>query len=155
MPIRNYWGPVKARRGVYEKYNEWIDLNTGLHEIAEQVDIIFPSLYTFYDDREGWKIYAEEMLKEAKKNNKPIYVYLCPQYHGSNRFRGWDFLEGEYWKIQLEMVYKYADGVVIWSRKLNAKDWDKDRAWWQETIKFIDRISYIESPEKEKYNISN
>ena len=149
LPIRNYWAPVKAKKDPgHKKYNEWHLLNTYLHPISDQVDVIFPSLYTFYEDKEGWVTYAEEMLKEAKKYNKPVYVYLCPQYHASNLFKGWDFIEGEYWRMQLEIAYKHADGIVFWSRKLNASDWDGDREWWLETTKFMNKIGYVNKSEK-------
>ena len=63
VPIRNYWTPVRGKAG---DLASWRAENERLKPIADASDIIFPSLYTFYDDRDGWLTYAKANMDEAK-----------------------------------------------------------------------------------------
>ena len=58
-----------------------------------------------------------------------------------------NYIDGDYWKLQLETVYKYADGVIIWSPKSHniAKEWDENESWWIETKLFINSYPNINS----------
>ncbi|MFA6813543.1 MAG: hypothetical protein WCR45_10760 [Bacteroidaceae bacterium] len=145
VPLRDYWSAVKKDPELLKK---WHEANDFLKPLADSVDVICPSLYTFYPDREGWVKYANANIEEAKRlaNGKPIYVYLWPKYHNSNKKDGKKFIEGDFWKLQLETIYNSGiDGVVIWDSPRvvnNEKDraWNPNREWWQETILFLERI---------------
>jgi hypothetical protein len=80
------------------------------------VDALFPSIYTFYTDRQGWVTYAIAQITEAKRKakGKPVYAFLWPQYHESNLLLGLRPLDSDYWELQLNTVAQHADGVVIW-----------------------------------------
>ncbi len=135
MPQREYWG---VHGGINDS---WMERNELFKHLAQHVDVIFPSLYTFYTDQEGWLRFAEENLKEARKYGKPVYVFLWPVYHNSSDYAG-QLVAGDYWRLQLETAYKYADGIVIWSGFGNA-DWltvaDETNVnnWWYQTLDFI------------------
>lgn len=145
IPLRDYWTPVRNKPG---KMEAWKKANDYLKPLADSVDVICPSLYAFYPDRAGWVRYAKANIAEAKRlaNGKPIYAYLWPKYHNSNKKEGKAFIEGDFWKLQLETVYNSGiDGVIIWdSRRVvnNKKDstWDPNREWWEETVSFLKRI---------------
>jgi hypothetical protein len=136
LPIRDYWRAIQERN--LPGYAAWQKENDNLTSITPHVDILFPSIYTFYDDRNGWQIYARTQIQEARRigKGKPVYVFLWPQYHMSNKKLGNTFLPGDYWRMELETARKYADGIVIWC--CSTKEAWEDRApWWVETQHFL------------------
>lgn len=141
LPRRDYMRANKSRG--QKQYDAWMRENKALKPLAERVDVIFPSLYTLADDRNGWVKYAIENLKEAKKYGKPVYAFLWPMYHVSTPLIG-KFLPADFWRLQLETCKKYADGIVIWggwddSSTKNDKTmtWDPNASWWLETLSFL------------------
>jgi hypothetical protein len=48
------------------------------------------------------------------------------------------YLPVDFWRCQLETLYKHADGVVIWGGY--RCDWQLNFPWWKETIKFLKKI---------------
>lgn len=129
VPIRNYWTPV---RGNTEELARWRGENERLKPIAEVSDVIFPSLYTFYEDRDGWLTYANANIAEAKQYGRPVYPFLWPQYHTS-----WKPIDRDFWRLQLETVYDNADGMVIWTPAKGKPRWNPEAPWWQETVDFL------------------
>ena len=159
LPIRDYWTPVNFDSGT-ERYDGWVDDNLVLQELAEHVDVILPSIYTFYPDyyadgsprlfeRDRWIEYATDNLLQAQQYGKPVIPYVWPYYHGgggtidveSPSYRYWKYqpIGDEFWRQILETTYQYADGVVIWSG-LNSlgvdNDWNGDIGWWTEQSTF-------------------
>lgn len=137
-PHRDYWGPL---RGNAQVIKAWKDANDVLKPIADATDFLCPSLYTFYDDVPGWVRYANANIEEAQRFGKPVHPFLWCRYHVSNRLRTNQFIEGDYWRTQLETVRDSGvDGVVLWDwfgfdrSKPNAID--TTQGWWQETVKF-------------------
>ncbi|MBX3329764.1 MAG: hypothetical protein KF722_05135 [Nitrospira sp.] len=149
IPIRDYW---RAIRGPSHKdYHAWQRENDRLDGIVAQVDALFPSIYTFYPDRQGWVTYAVAQLREARRkaNGKPVYAFLWPQYHESNRELGHRHLDADYWEIQLNTVAQHADGVVIWGGvgKHGPEPWNEAAPWWQVTKRFMRHIN-SDSPDR-------
>lgn len=144
LPERDYWASVKDND---KKKIRWKNTNNDLLDFSKNVDVVFPSLYTFYGDKEGWKKYAVEHLKEAKKYGKPVYAFLWPLYHESNFLNKHDYIGDEYWKMQLEIVKKYADGLVLWGgwdfENKRPMKWDENSAWWAVTKKFLEEQKTI------------
>jgi hypothetical protein len=133
LPVRDYWRALQGEGSA--EYEAWQAENDALAPLADYVDIIFPSLYTFYDDVQGWQVYAEENLNEARIYDKPVVAFLWPEYHNSN-----DDLKGQnipmaFWTVELEMVEQYADSVVLWGGY--GKQWDDDAGWWYATRQFL------------------
>ena len=65
-PIRDYWKSLKSPMS-----KEWASFareNDQLRPLAGAVDIIFPSLYTFYTDRGAWVRYAYAQIAEARRS---------------------------------------------------------------------------------------
>jgi hypothetical protein len=129
VPIRNYWTPV---RGKPAELAVWHSENKRLKPIADATDVIFPSLYTFYDDREGWLSYAKANMDEARQYGRPIYPFLWPQYHKSRQP-----IDRNFWRLQLETVFSSADGMVIWTPAKGRARWNPEAPWWQETTDFL------------------
>jgi len=139
LPIRDYWRAVKGEES--GKYRDWQEENDRLVPLADEVDIVFPSIYTFYEDQEGWLTYAKAQIDESRRvaPEKQVIAFLWPEYHPSNEERSGDPLEADYWRVQLDFLREHADGVVIWTiDRTKAIDFADIPPWWDETVRFID-----------------
>jgi sugar phosphate isomerase/epimerase len=130
LPGITYWPLI--RHGA--AYGEWQDVNRALDPLAAHVDAVFPSLYTFYLDRDGWTSYARQTLTEARRYGKPVYAFLWPEFHDSTVLRG-QKVPRDYWRAELDLCAEMADGVVLWGGW--KQPWDEHAAWWQETLAFL------------------
>jgi len=119
---------------------EWEARNTYYIPLSSFVDTIYPSLYTFYNDKQGWVDYAKANVKEARKYNKKIIAFIWPQYHESSPNAG-ELVPGDYWRLQLETLYLIADGVLIWTggccQWADMADETDPNNWWFQTIDFM------------------
>jgi hypothetical protein len=135
VPERNYWALVKKDQKALE---EWDATNRSLSVIADKVDFIFPSIYTFYNDPVGWEVYAKAMLQEARIYKKPVYAFIWPEFHDSNKELAGQNIPAKFWAKQLELCRQYADGVVIWGGW--QKPWDEKALWWVTTKEFMQKL---------------
>ena len=141
LPVRNYWAPVGNN-----DMDEWQGQNERLMKLAEHVEVVFPSIYTFYKDQSGWETYAKANIQEARRYGKPIYPFIWPEYHPSNaQLTGTD-VSGEYWRRQLDLCRQYADGFVIWGGW--KRTWDDNAPWWIATKEFLVELSGPSSVEE-------
>jgi len=146
-PVPDYWRAIDA--SPQKRRTDWVAENDRITPLAETVDALYPSLYTFYADQIGWAKYAIAQIYEARRlsGGKPVFAFIWPQYHDSNRLLRCQFLPSDYWKLQLETVRKYADGAVIWggwdvcNKKGKALPWIESAEWWQVTKEFSLRIN--------------
>jgi hypothetical protein len=138
VPVRNYWTPVDGNPA---EMNAWRRDNQRLQPIADAVDVIFPSLYTFYEDQAGWVTYATANMQEAKQYGRPIYPFLLPQYHESR-----EPIAGDFWRLQLETVFSNADGMVIWTPAKGKPRWNPEAWWWRETVDFLETAGLARGP---------
>lgn len=134
MPRREYWPPATADETTLAT---WYAVNDKAAKfgLADEVDVIFPSLYTFYDDPDGWVEYAVFNIAEARRYGKPVVPYIWPHYHNSNQTLGGALVAGDYWRRQLEIVHRHADGVALWGGW--QVEWDENAPWWTETKTFL------------------
>ncbi|MCC6142133.1 MAG: hypothetical protein IT389_16145 [Nitrospira sp.] len=143
-PIRDYWRAIKDPST--KEHKAWIEENDQIRSLANAVNVYFPSLYTFYPDQDGWKKYALAQIKETRRygNGKPVYVFLWPQYHDSNKILGGRYLPDDYWQLELETAKQYADGIVIWGgwdlKSNRPAKWDDNASWWTVTKEFMKRL---------------
>lgn len=139
-PLQDYYRAISGPGST--EYTAWQKDNDRLRSIVAAVDVLFPSAYTFFANRQEWKQYAIEQIREARRFEKPVYVFLWPQYHESNRFYGETYLSPEYWRLELETAREYADGVVIWGgwSKGGPASWDEQAPWWRVTQKFMSQM---------------
>jgi hypothetical protein len=145
VPIPDYWRAI--RDPTSEEFRSWQQDNDRLEGISDRVDALYPSIYTFYMDRQGWVTYAIAQITEARRKakGKPVYAFLWPQYHESNRLLGLRPLDPDYWELQLNTVYQHADGVVIWGGwgDNGPESWNEEAPWWQATKRFLRRIDQV------------
>ncbi len=60
LPIRDFWRSIKGEGS--KDYLSWKNENDILRTLADDVDVFYPSLYTFYSNEEKWKIYASAQI---------------------------------------------------------------------------------------------
>lgn len=139
-PLRDYWRAIKDASS--PEHQSWVTANDQLPSLVEAVDILYPSLYTFYPDQAGWKVYAIAQIEEARRSGagKPVYVFLMPIYHDSNSSLGGTYIPADFWRLELETARQYADGIVIWGgwgHDNRPANWDENSAWWKVTKGFL------------------
>jgi len=129
-PTRNYWAPVELSIDPHNvqykrRYADWLRINEHLRPLATALDLICPSLYTFYRNEDGhvprqnewWFIYAKANIDEARKYGKQVIPFLSPRLWRSD---GQEPMAMAFFKQQVEFVLQHADGVVIF-------DWSGNR----------------------------
>lgn len=150
-PVQDYWRAIDSASSA--DYVSWMSDNDRLRPLADTVDIFFPSLYTFYDDREGWRRQAIAQITEARRygGGKPIYVFLWPQFHNSNPDVAWKYLPTDFWQLELNTARQYADGIVIWGGwgpENRPVDWNELAPWWTTTKAFLAKLKAAEHSPK-------
>ena len=146
LPQKEYWALVQPTK-MHEKLNKLQQRNNKFKALATHVDIIFPTLYTFYHKPEEWKAYAKGMFQEARQYNKPIYAFIWPTYHPSNPDLGNELIPGDFWRMQLETLSELGyDGVVILGG--DKKPWlplskADSSHWWNQTIEFMNNKNLL------------
>ena len=125
-PAITYWPLVTDSPA---DYADWVQSNQLLGPLAERVDYIFPSLYTFYRDRKGWLTYADATLRAARQYGKPVYPFLWFNYHDSNRLLRDREIDPEAWTEELRFCRDHADGLVLWGGY--QQGWSESAPWWQ------------------------
>jgi len=111
LPDRIYWPIIQKDE---KALNKWHVANQQMDVIGAHVDIIAPSLYTFYDDPKGWRLYAEAMLIQARRYHKPVYAFLWPEFASNEPALQHKQLPANSWKGELDCCREFADGVVLW-----------------------------------------
>lgn len=132
-PVGTYWPIIKHDGG---EFSDWMLANRALDPLAARVDALFPSLYTFYNERAGWLAVAKGILAEARRYGKPVYPFLWSQFHDSNDRLAGQAVPNDFWAEQLRFCRENADGVVLWGGY--QRQWDENAGWWQTTIKTLE-----------------
>jgi hypothetical protein len=136
MPQRNWLAPCGDPKKVASRTATWQQNNLKMQPLADVVDIIVPSLYTFYLDEKSvacWPKYAEANIAQARLYGKPVWAFLWPKLHTNETL----WIPQALWRTELETVYAKADGVVIWSRASSTDKWSWTAPWWVETADFL------------------
>ena len=138
-PLGDYWRAIDVPAGGYV---DWQHDNDAASPINARMDYIFPSLYTYYRDEQGWVRQAKAMICEARRiSGKPVYAFIWPEFHPSTADAGRE-IPADFWQLQLRTVRAAADGVVIWGgydlQRDKARPWDDNAIWWQVTRKEMD-----------------
>lgn len=138
LPLRDYWRAIGHRGSA--ALDDWKQQNTTIaSSLVPHIDALYPSLYTFYGDKDAWIAFAQANIKEARRisQGKPVYCFLWPQFHKTLAF-----LPGDLWYAQLDTCRRLADGIVIWgtigsNSPYRPAKWDEKAEWWQATLKFL------------------
>jgi len=128
-PVCVYW-PIMRRD---DSYRRWLATDRVIAPLAQHVDYIFPSLYTFYDDRDGWLRFAAAQLDEARRYGKSVYPFLLYEYTNGNPLLDGYEIPADAWEEELRFCRAHADGVVLWGG--SGRGWSESAPWWQVTRK--------------------
>ena len=135
-PNRQYW-PAQNPAASSPASVKWQGSNDFLAPLIAEKGALYPSLYTFYKDRDGWVKYAKANIAEAKRigGGRPIYPFIWPRYHEGGDV-GQIYIDYDFWKLQLQTVKEAgADGVIIWGGY--REQWTGAWPWWQATRDFL------------------
>ncbi|MGE5608309.1 MAG: fibronectin type III domain-containing protein, partial [Bacillota bacterium] len=156
FPIRDYWTPANYWAAVanpndpwYQshfadfeaKYQDWQAANDVLAPLAAKADLIFPSLYAFYDNSTTWQYYAQGMIAEAAQYGKPVVPFINMNLHPSTN--PGVIIGGDFWQVQLDTCRQLADGLVIWGgvdysvNPAQPYAWNDTAPWWERTEAFV------------------
>lgn len=120
---------------------KWQSTNNYFKDVGKAVDVYFPVFYTRFKDHGTWVKIVKEKVSKIREVNKSakIYGFIWPQYYSNNGI--YNFIEQDVWRKQLEIMYEYCDGVVIWShyKGPNGKIvyFSKDMPWFKTTVDFM------------------
>jgi hypothetical protein len=143
-----YFGVIPAKAPITLSYihpeqqrANWKHAIDRSRRLASHVDLICPEGYTYTNDKIEWSRYMNDMITEAKMYGKPIYPFLCPEFMKNTPLKG-KFIPDDFWKFQLDFVYKKCDAVIIWGGRdftkvpTVSREWDEDAIWWQITKEY-------------------
>ncbi len=138
-PLPDYWYSAQAHKT--KTLSKWHESNNFVKEVGKRVDIFYPAFYTRNQDTVTWRKMVQHKIAEIKnfKKTGKIYGFLWPQYYLDNGH--YKFIESDIWRFQLEILYKYCDGIVIWSHYNGPEgkpvDFDYNMDWFKATRQFI------------------
>lgn len=131
MPDRSIFECLFPRKAF--QYTQWQKKNDITAPLAYFMDAFFPSIYTLYEDIDRFEIYAKAQIEECRRYdpNKPVYPFIWPLYHNAvfPSTLKYQYIPYESFLNQLKVIYKYADGVVIWQ--------DNGSAIWSDAVPWI------------------
>ena len=123
-PKPDYWRAIRGKTD--ERYQEWRTENDERAPLAENVDTLYPSCYTFYDDPINWVRYATAQIEEAQRMGERVMPFIWFEYHNSSLLKGQQ-LSYDFFRLQLEVCLGLADGCVIWGG--NNRTFNPDDPW--------------------------
>ena len=118
VPKRDYWRAIMDFKA--PEYAMWQAENNLLAPAALALDWLCPSLYTFYDVSTpvglgAWARYAVANVTEARRiGAKKVAAFLWPEYHGSNKALGGQYIPAAAFAAQLKLAKALCDHVVVW-----------------------------------------
>lgn len=136
MPKRDYWTPVnyeaqkpphpeaEQRKQELLEWKRWNDLfrsnrgasgkRQGPIGLIDLCDMTTLGLYTFYPSQQKHRWYMEHNLREARRYDKPIIVWLWTQYHDSNETLNGTYIGDDFLQMQLKLLAEWkVEGVVM------------------------------------------
>lgn len=124
-----YWA---AQNTTTSDYLNWLQWNDDYAQLADAVDVIFPSAYVEYHTISAYKRGLAVQLSEAAKYGKPIIPWVSPNYI----YTGGEELSRRYWNTVLSELTSnpLVSGIVIWTGPL--KTWDATDQWWIDWLDF-------------------
>lgn len=117
IPFTTYWSRSPDFYGKLKK----------IEPLIKECDVFFPSLYTFYEDKdlalENEKYVIEntkEMIKAGLYYKKPVIIFVWHRYHPSNKEFGLESLPEEVFLTHIKRIIstsyqgRKVDGIVWW-----------------------------------------
>ena len=143
LPVRNYWDAIESARS--PKFRQWQELNSLMAPLAQSVDMLFPSIYTLYNNPHQWESYALAQVAEARRiSTKPVVPFIWPDFHHNGNDGPLEAIPRDFWRFQLNTLAQVADGLVIWGgwdmARWSPVRWEDSAPWWIETQQFLREV---------------
>ena len=91
--------------------------------------------FTHDQDAQDWRTFAERTVEEARQLGKPVVGWLSPSIQG----RGTEFVDGDYFAWQLDVIAPLVDGIAIYNPRLRTDaETTEDQGWWQALAAFME-----------------
>lgn len=112
LPNQNYW----------DRNDLWKYQNKSLNRLMKEVDVIFPSVYDFYQNSSSDENYIKDNVKLGLEiaEGKPVYPFIMYRYHESNQNVGIQLIPITEFKSQYSYIFdvehngKRANGFWLW-----------------------------------------
>ncbi len=118
FPFTTFWDRTK----------DFYDKDNRVKEIIENSDVMFPSIYIFYNnvnfklENKAYLIEnTEQVIRIGKKYNKLVYPMIMSRYHPSNSKIGNEMIEKDNLKFYINTILetrfegKALDGLMLWN----------------------------------------
>jgi hypothetical protein len=144
-PTNSWWAAELPQ--ATSDYKAWMAASAYLTPLAQKVDYIFPSLYTYYDPYsngtdQDWQTFADQQIQAARMYGKPVYPFLWPEYHPSGSYSDYRYLPTDYWTNEIQYVQSHADGVVVWGWSgYQHESWNDQAPWWQAVLNLANSLT--------------
>lgn len=102
--------------------------------LADAADFTAPSLYARHPDPQQWLRVAVNAIAMAKDFGEICYPFLWPEFYDGSPYAGQP-VPVDFWRLQIEVCERYADGAIIWGGYL--KQWDESAPWWVATKAYL------------------
>ena len=117
----------------------WIDDNEyNFSKLGKYVDVLFPSIYSFYPNHsfDKWRFYAKfhlQFINQLTNNSKTVYPFIWPRYHTKQLFvpEGYFFDQLEFLRDQTDVA-----GCVVWSSQ---DKFSTNTTWFKELTSFCNQ----------------
>ncbi len=83
-------------------------------------------------DVAGWRVFAEDMVAESRRFNARVVPWLSPSFKGL----GSEFLDKNFFRMQLDTMLELADGVSIWMPNDTAGALPENHGWVEALTEF-------------------
>ena len=84
----------------------------------------------------NWRAYAEHNIAEVRKFDKPVYAWISPSLRG----QGFEHLDQDFFRLQLEILKPLVDGIVIFEPPTQTAEYHVNQAWWRGLSDFMQTL---------------
>jgi hypothetical protein len=124
VPQREYWS---AAHGRADELAAWRAANDVWQPFIDMLNVITPSLYTFYDfahvnNAGNNRRYIAANIAESRRvaKGKPVLPFVWADYHDSHQTLKGTPIDLEQWRAEVRLILSQADGVILWNYRPTA-----------------------------------
>lgn len=140
IPIQNYW----------HRNDNWRNRSRELLPLFKESDIIFPSVYDFYEDSVRSRAQDAEYVNDnivlgleiGARVNKPVMPFVWHRYHNSNKKKGFSLIPADEFKDHVDAALK----ANFQNKRINTI------IWWGADRWFHNSGNKVLKTEAAKYN---
>lgn len=127
-----------------------------LSGLMSHCDFVAPALYTYQSQPDEWAAGAEKLLELSQSYGKPVYPFVDQQWVSPTDVLpaattyadsgDTPMVSANYWQMELAVVGRYANGVIVWNGDTSPWSTDVDngtnqQSWWSTLQNFATETS--------------